>query len=100
VETVRGCARFKLTAVLRELVQTTAGKWITRPPSRCPNGPALGPNQVLVGHQACLGDGGGHTRLGAVEVVMRWCTGRRSTPTALPSTVARPSLKTFFRTVT
>jgi hypothetical protein len=25
----------------------------TKPPSRCPNG--LGPNQVLVGHVACLG---------------------------------------------
>ncbi len=46
-----------------ELVQTTAGKWITHPPSRCPNGHSLGPNQVLVGHVACLGHGGGgHTR--------------------------------------
>jgi hypothetical protein len=25
------------------------------------NGHTLGPNQVLVGHQACLGHGGGHT---------------------------------------
>ena len=47
--------------MLGELVQTTAGKWITHPPSRCPNGHALGANQVLVGHQACLGHGGGHT---------------------------------------
>jgi hypothetical protein len=45
--------------VLGELVQTTAGKWITHPPSRCPNGHPLGPNQVLVGHVACLGHGGG-----------------------------------------
>jgi len=30
-------------------VQTTDGKWITRPPTRCPNGHPLGPNQVLVG---------------------------------------------------
>src|ERR1700752_1450016 len=45
-----------------DLVQTTTGKWITRPPSRCPNGHPLGPNQVLVGHVACLGyGGGGHT---------------------------------------
>jgi hypothetical protein len=36
--------------VLGELVQTTAGKWITHPPSRCPNDHRLGPNQVLVGH--------------------------------------------------
>src|SRR6516165_7510927 len=35
---------------------------MTKPPSRCPNGHALGPNQVLVGHVACLGHGGGgHT---------------------------------------
>src|SRR5262245_19801280 len=42
-----------------DLVQTADGKWITRPPSRCPNGHPLGPNQVLVGHVACLGHGGG-----------------------------------------
>jgi len=34
---------------LGELVQTTDGKWITRPRSRCPNGHPLAPNQVLVG---------------------------------------------------
>ena len=45
-----------------ELVQTTNGRWITKPPSRCRNGHDLGPNQVLVGHVACLGHGGGgHT---------------------------------------
>jgi hypothetical protein len=32
-----------------------AGKWITHPPTRCPNGHTLGPGEVLVGHQACLG---------------------------------------------
>ena len=47
--------------MLGDLVQTTSGKWITHPPMRCPNGHPLGPNQVLVGHQACLGHGGGHT---------------------------------------
>jgi len=48
--------------VLGELVQTTRGEWTTPPPTRCPNGPPLGPNQVLVGHAACLGHGGGeHT---------------------------------------
>ena len=51
----------KLPGVLGELVQTTAGKWITHPPTRCPNGHTLGANQVLVGHQACLGHRGGHT---------------------------------------
>jgi len=47
--------------MLGELVQTTAGKWITHPPAHCPNGHRLGAGQVLVGHQACLGHGGGHT---------------------------------------
>jgi hypothetical protein len=45
--------------VLGELVQTTAGKWITHPPARCPNGHPLGPHQALVGNEACLGDGWG-----------------------------------------
>ena len=31
------------------------------PPSHCPDGHRLGPGEVLVGHQACLGHGGGHT---------------------------------------
>jgi hypothetical protein len=43
----------KLSVVFGELVQTTAGKWITHPPTRCPNGHTLGAGQVLVGHQAC-----------------------------------------------
>jgi hypothetical protein len=47
--------------VLGELVQATAGKWITHPPTRCPNGHRHGPGDVLVSHQACLGHGGGHT---------------------------------------
>jgi hypothetical protein len=47
--------------VLGELVRTTAEKWITHPPTRCPNGHTLGAGQVLVGRQACLGHGGGHT---------------------------------------
>jgi len=32
--------------VLGELVQTTAGKWIPHPPTRCPNGHPLGAGQV------------------------------------------------------
>ena len=35
--------KVNLLTVLGELVQTTAGKWITHPPSRCPNGHPLGP---------------------------------------------------------
>ncbi|KAA0093687.1 hypothetical protein CIW49_26975 [Mycolicibacterium sp. P1-18] len=38
------------------------GKWITEPPTHCPNGHRLGPHQTLVGHTACGGHGGGgHT---------------------------------------
>jgi hypothetical protein len=50
-----------LLAVLGELVQTTTGKWIIHPPTRCPNGHEFGPGRTLVGYQACLGHGGGHT---------------------------------------
>jgi hypothetical protein len=54
-------AGHRLLVVLGELVQTTAGKWIIHPPSRCPNGHRLGPGAALVGYQACLGHGGGHS---------------------------------------
>src|SRR6476619_4480633 len=48
-------------SVYGELVRKR-GKWMTDAPRRCPNGHPLGPNQVLVGHVACLGHGGGgHT---------------------------------------
>ena len=30
-------------------------------PPHCTNGRRLGPGELLVGHQACLGDSGGHT---------------------------------------
>jgi hypothetical protein len=53
--------RRTLKAVLGDLVQTTNGKRMTRPPARCPNGHALGPGQILVGHAACTRHGGGHT---------------------------------------
>jgi hypothetical protein len=52
----------RLLDVLGDLVQTTDGKWMTRPPSRCPNGHPLRANQALAGHVACRGlGGGGHT---------------------------------------
>lgn len=45
-----------------DLIETTSGRWITKPPYRCARGHVLGPGQVLVGHVACLGHGGGgHT---------------------------------------
>jgi hypothetical protein len=43
-----------------DLVRSTTGQWIIRPPTRCPNGHRLGAGQVLVGHEACLGHGSGH----------------------------------------
>jgi hypothetical protein len=47
--------------MLGELVQNH-GRQVDDPPGRCTNGHPLGPNQVLVGHVACLGHGaGGHT---------------------------------------
>jgi len=46
---------------LGELIGTTSGAWITHPPTRCPNGHDFGAGRVLVGYQACLGHGGGHT---------------------------------------
>jgi hypothetical protein len=66
-----------------ERVQTTAGTWITKPPSRCAHGHPLGPGQVLVGHIACMGHGGGGlTPRGSAEPAMTLCTGRRSMLTA------------------
>jgi hypothetical protein len=47
----------RLVIMLGELVQTTDGKWIIHPPTRCPNGHRLGPGAALVGYQACLGHG-------------------------------------------
>jgi hypothetical protein len=44
------------------------GRWITEAPTHCPQGHELGPNQVLVGHVACSGHGGGgHTIWHCVE---------------------------------
>jgi hypothetical protein len=37
-----------LSREVGELVQTTAGKWITHPPTHCPDGHTLGPGEVLV----------------------------------------------------
>jgi hypothetical protein len=59
--------RRNLRRVLGELVQTTAGKWITHPPTQCPNGHKLGAGEVLVGHAACGGHGGGQTTWTSVD---------------------------------
>src|ERR1700716_2304635 len=45
-----------------QLIRAIDGTWMTKPPSRCPTRRLPDPNQVLVGHVACLGHGGGgHT---------------------------------------
>src|ERR1700675_3246705 len=44
-----------------DLVRSTTGAWIVLAPQHCPNGHRLGPGETLVGHQASLGHGGGHT---------------------------------------
>jgi hypothetical protein len=79
---MRRTGRLRLLVMLGGLVRTTAGKWITRPPSRCSNVHALGPNQVLVGHVACLGHGAADTPVGIAAPATPPCTGRRSTLTA------------------
>lgn len=44
-----------------ELVRSTTGEWIVRPPERCLRGHLLGPHRALVGHQPCgCGRRGGH----------------------------------------
>lgn len=51
----------RTVANVGDLVPTTAGKWMTLAPKRCPNGHELGPG-TLVGHRACSGPHrGGHT---------------------------------------
>lgn len=45
-----------------DIVRTTNSKWQTHAPTHCDNGHQLGGGQVLVGHLACMGHGGGgHT---------------------------------------
>jgi hypothetical protein len=39
--------------------------------ARCPNGHPIGPNQVLVGHVACLGHGGGGHDAGTANLRRR-----------------------------
>jgi hypothetical protein len=43
-----------------ELVRCTEGRWMVRPPERCPRGHQLGAGRVLVGRQPCSCRGG-HT---------------------------------------
>jgi hypothetical protein len=41
-------------AAVGELVRSTSGQWMDRPPLRCPRGHALRPGRMLVGSVACL----------------------------------------------
>src|SRR6185312_10588183 len=52
---------FRLLVVLGELVQTTAGKWITHPAAHCPNGHTLAPVPYWWVIKPAFGHGGGHT---------------------------------------
>ena len=61
-----------------QLVRAVDGKWMTKPPSRCPNGHPLGPNQVLVGHVACLGAAAVDKQAGTAEPATPSCAARRS----------------------
>jgi hypothetical protein len=56
-----------MTAAVGDLVRSTAGAWIARPPQRCPRGHWFGPNRVLVGHQPCGSCRGGHTTWACLE---------------------------------
>lgn len=49
-----------LMAAVGDLVKSTAGGWIVRPPTHCPAGHQLAPGRVVVGHQPCSCRGG-HT---------------------------------------
>jgi hypothetical protein len=62
--------------VLGELVQTTAGKWITHPPTRCPNGHTLGPNQILVVTSPASATGAADTPVGVPSLRRRHLKGR------------------------
>ena len=60
---IAGRAGHRLLFVLGELVQTTAGKWITPPADAMPERAHHWARTKCLGrrHQACLGHGGGHT---------------------------------------
>src|SRR5262245_13096416 len=74
-----------MVVMLGELVETTTGMWLTRPPARWPSVYLLGPGDVVVGQLAvrwCVGrpcpaiprrsgcpDAVGHVRIGAIGCV-------------------------------
>ena len=62
--------------VLGQLVPTTAGKWITHPPTRCTSGHRPGPGEMLVGIKPVSGTAAGTRRVRAAHAVRR-CTGCR-----------------------
>jgi hypothetical protein len=49
-----------------ELVRCTDGRWMVRPPERCPRGHQLRADRVLIGHQPCSCVGG-HTSWTCLE---------------------------------
>jgi hypothetical protein len=46
--------------MIGDLRKTFDCQWVTEAPTHCPNGHQLVGGQVLVGHTACSGHGGGH----------------------------------------
>ena len=64
--------------MLGELVQTTARKWLTHPPTRCPNGHTLGSAEVLVGHRSVLVTAAGTPHGVAAHAMRRRCACRDS----------------------
>jgi hypothetical protein len=56
--------------VLGELVQTIAGKWITYPPTRCPNGPSLARIRSSLDVSSVLDTAAVGTRAGIAEPAM------------------------------
>ena len=65
---------FMLLLVLGELVQTTAGEWITHPPARCPNGHPSAPARCSSGIWPASGTAAG-TPHGPAALAMRRYTG-------------------------
>ena len=65
--------------MLGELVQTTDGKWITRPLLGAPTGIASARIRSLLDIKLASDTAVVGTRLGAAVPAMPWCTGHRST---------------------
>jgi len=68
--------------VLGDLVQTTDGKWITRPPAGVQTVIRSARIRSSSGMSPASATAVAGTPVGIAAPVMRWCMGRRSTRTA------------------